>query len=371
MSNMKTDLNTVDLEIISDFSQFSDLRQEWNSLLERIDVHNPYLRHEWLASWWKAYGQDKKLWVIRFKNEGRTIGYVPLMKYKTKLTGIDIEAIGFLSNHWSRMDFILSDRQNDCMEKLAEFIKNEGLTVILAQVDQDSAYLPALKEALEVRQMKFTGTVKDNALLTLRGTWEGYLSKQSRNFRQSFRKKFRHLENFGHVVLISLKDDKDTIIKKIKAIAENSWQFQQNVNLIASREGWDFYQELIRADREQDFLDFSVLLVGGEPIAYMVGLKFNESYFAFDTAYHKEFHQYSPGMILHNLLLERLFKENFKKFDFGYVADYKKHWSQEISKMEDVTVFPHNTLGTVLGLSNRWKNVIKTRKEAKLKEIKK
>src|SRR3989338_10970460 len=91
----------------------------------------------------------------------------------------------------------------------------------------------------------------------------------------------------------------------------------------------------------------------------MVGIRDNGCYFAFDTAYDQEFAKYSPGAILHNMLLEQLFSKGVKRFDFGYIADYKKRWTENALITKDVVIFPQGFLGSAFWLTHRLKANLK------------
>ena len=112
---------------------------------------------------------------------------------------------------------------------------------------------------------------------------------------------------------------------------------------------------------DENILDCTILHVDNKPISYMVGVKSNDAYFAFDTAYHKEFHKYSHGMLMHNLLLENLYESGVNRFDFGYIADYKKRWTEQLDTMVDITVYPRNLTGTLLKTANKLKEKLKWR----------
>lgn len=344
------------IHIVRDFPQFLQLREEWNALLEVSGSINPFLRHEWLGAWWKGYGEDKELFVVCFKKDEKLIGIAPLMKYTTKLMGMSLEIIGFLANHWTRMDFIIAKEHHACLEKLAALLAEEKKIVVLAQMAETGENFKTLTAVAAEQKMRFVQTPKLNACLSLEGTWEEYLKNQSRNFRQDFRKKLRRLEKLGVVALVQSAPDKSAL-DKLAQIASQSWQSQSDVSILSQESGRKFYEAIISTWQNAGMLDFSFLEVGGKPAAFMVGLKNKGEYFAFETAYGSDFHVYSPGVILHNLLFERFFGEGIKRFDFGYIAAYKKRWTEEILSTQDVTIFPEGFWGGVFFSMNNLKKM--------------
>ncbi|HBR14259.1 MAG TPA: hypothetical protein DD723_01795 [Candidatus Omnitrophica bacterium] len=345
----------VTTEIIRDTNAFIAMRDEWNAVLAKSGINNPFLSHEWLSAWWKGYGHDKELFIVSFKDGERFIGFVPLMKYGTKLTGISIQAVGFLSNHWTRMDFILCDKRQECLSLLCDLIKESREAFLLAQMDTLGENFSQFIELLKKNCVAFHETPKPHAFIPLSGSWEDYFNSQSKNFRMDARRKLKRLSQEGEVTLRRSAPGDANIIDKLKTVATNSWQANDHVNIISSVEGEQFYTEAVRELSAKGCLDISILYAGERPAAYMVGLKYHETYFAFDTAYDKTFHPYSPGLILHNLLIEQLYKDGIRRLDLGYTASYKKRWSEEITLMTDIIIYPGNFKGRILSFIKQLK----------------
>ena len=353
-------MSNIRLEIVHDFTAFMRLRNEWNSALEKSGLNNPFLRHEWLSSWWKEYGRDKELHVVCFKKGEQVIGFIPLMKYRTKLTGLGVKAIGFISSHWTRMDFIISEDRADCINQLIDLWKQSGYVVILAQMPQDSENFICLKKGLENKKIRLEDIPKPNAYMSLEGTWEDYLKGRSQKFRYELRRDRRHLEQRGTVQFARTQCLSADTLGQLKTIAGNSWQSKAGVSIMAAEEGRQFYKG-ISAEWPDGMLDFAILKLEHKPISFQVGVISQGCYFAFEIAYDQQYHNDSPGFILYNFLLESLFKSGLKRCDEGYLADYKKRRSNDIMAVSDLTLFPNNLLGFILYLANRAKGWLKSK----------
>ncbi len=347
----------MQIEVITDIGKFKALRTEWNALLGKSGINNPFLRHEWLTSWWKGYGAGKKLCVVRFKDNGKTIGFAPLMQYKARLLGLPVETIGFISNHWTRMDFILTDGRRACLEQLLSLLFKTNCVAIFAQMEKTSENYVQIISILKEKGARYIETLKYHSFINLKDTWAGYLKEQSKNFRADFKKKLKRLQKIGEVSLSSQDSPCNRDLKEVQEVAQGSWQAKKGVNVITQEQGNAFYNVLVDEWQGKKDLDFSILKVGHQPVSYMVGVKNNGCYFAFDTAYKKDFDKYSPGMLMHNLLLEKLHNNGTQRFDFGYIADYKKHWTEDKTEMMDMTIFPNTVGGAILYYLRRMKNL--------------
>jgi CelD/BcsL family acetyltransferase involved in cellulose biosynthesis len=256
------------------------------------------------------------------------------------------------------MNFILASDVKDCLQCFASYIKESKETFILAQMDQGHELYAQFREALKEAKVSFIEQEKTHAYVDLKGTWEEYFNGQSKNFRMDSRRKLKRLEKEGRVSLVRTKGENAAqVLEQLKTIAAHCWQAKDNVNIISTPEGFHFYQDVCESSLKGSMLDFTVLTVNDRPVTYMMGIVKDNYYFAFDTAYDKDFEQYSPGLILHNLLMEELYKDQIRVFDFGYSASYKKRWSSQTLLVSDVVIFSKGFQGVLLKIGHRLKSL--------------
>ncbi len=352
------DTDDINIEIISDSNDFLTLKEDWNFILKESRINNPFLRHEWLSSWWQAYGGNKRLYILKFITKANTVGYAPFMQYNTRLLHIPVKTIGFLANHWTRMEFILRIHHNECMLKLVQLLEKIRIPVILAQLPKSSLNYNLLLQHLKDKRLLYSETHKLNATVTVPACWEEYLKNKSRNFRQTFTKKLRRLEKIGKLDLVKLNVDTSKVIGLLKEISSDSWQTKNNVAIVMTEQGEKFYRLIIEKWKYKKFLNIYALMVNNRPISYMVGIKYNNCYFAFDTAYRQDMARYSPGAVMHNLLIKKLTEENITELDLGYIAEYKKHWMDKSLPVSDIIIYPNTIIGVGLRMLSSLKEFI-------------
>lgn len=352
----------ITTEIINSSEKFYAMREEWNALLEKSGVKNPYLTHEWFSSWWKGYGSDKKLFTIAIKDNDECAGFAPMMKYKTKLVGIPIEAIGFISNHWSGSDFLIKDanKSNEVVAKILECMLKERRIIILSYFNQNSNAYLALDRILKTQRIHHSYTTKDALYINLEGTWQDYLKKRTSSFRDESKKKRKRLEKLGVLEFSRFRGnfDIDKVLNDVKTVSDQSWQNKKGVAILSTQNGIDFYKKLTEEWLKKNVVDISLLKLNQKAIAYQVGFQINGGFCAFETAYCEEYHDFSPGMVVINTLLEQMFAEQkIKRFDFGLSADYKRRWTDTSNHILDVTIFPNTIKGFALKTASRIKNL--------------
>ena len=351
--------NSFKTEIITDFFQFTKLREEWNALLDKTNNRNPFLHHEWLSSWWKAYGKDKELFVICVSENEKLIGLIPLMRYKTKFLGLPMEILGFISNHWVGLDFIgLETDLPKCLEALRRCVLKENKIAVLSYFKENSRNLELMKKNFSNGSIKPYLTQKYATYIQAQGTWQDYLKSRSHNFRHVSKKKLKSAQEWGTISFDHLTKDIniEQVLRELKEISSHSWQGKKGVAVLSTQEGETFYEELLKEWVPQGIVDISFLRINDKAIAYNVGFNVSGHLYLFDTAYHEDFKKISAGSILNNFFIEDLFKNGFKVIDFGYMADYKQSLTENVANIYDVTLFPNSPKGKVLRAANRLKN---------------
>ncbi len=51
----------LDVELVTDYPAFVQLGPVWNRLVEESGVDHPFMRHEWVCTWWDSFKPDGRL----------------------------------------------------------------------------------------------------------------------------------------------------------------------------------------------------------------------------------------------------------------------------------------------------------------------
>lgn len=353
------------IDVVSDLNVFSSMETEWNDILSLSQLNNPFLTFEWLNAWWKGYGAGHQLFLLRLKYENKLIGWAPLMQYKTKLTGVPVQAIGFVGNHWMGMDFIfLPEYREMGVKHLTHYLVDLKKPVILSYFNEGSQNQERLLTELQHSGIQYALTQKASPYIRQEGEWEDYLKTRTHRFRREYKKKKEAAQAQGKFILQRVRGafDIGDVLNEIMEVSKDSWQGKQQVAIVSSEDGRGFYQELMSAWTRKNYIEVSLLKLNNETIAYIVGFMINKHFYVFDTGFKEKHKDLSAGMLIHNMLLEEMHQECFDIFDFGYVADYKKRWTDTAMTISDLTIFPKGLKGSILVLGYKIK-MMKQQKE--------
>ncbi len=359
------DNSEIQTTTIKNVESFIKLRTEWNDLLKETGNQTPFIRHEWLSAWWTAYGKDKELCVVCFKKGGRLVGFIPLMRYQSKFLGMNLAVLGFMANHWVELDIVATAAEReDCLKNFLKMVQKEKRMVILSHFCETSPVFERWLELLSQASLKFKLKKMSVPYIKLEDSWEGYLKKRTYRFRAEYKKKFKSLKEKGTYQLVRYQKNSDfnDALKQAEEIVVNSWQGKNGVAILSQEEGKFFYQELIKTWGPLEQIDISILKLDDKPLAYLIGFIAEGCFHVFDTGYDDNYKNDSPGMVIHNLLLEILHSSGLKEFNFGYMADYKKRWTEDARVISDCLIFAKGPMGEVLWQANRLKERIKNKK---------
>jgi CelD/BcsL family acetyltransferase involved in cellulose biosynthesis len=320
------------LELIQDENQFYSMRDEWNGLLEESGIDNPYLTHEWLTSWWKAYKDNNTLNIIVFKSQGQIIGAIPLVLSKETILGVPIRVIKFFADHWGRMDFILTENKAECVKELFNWFCSTKMVdvLILSRIPEASENVRIIEEVVKERKFNYKKTGLRNTVILLQGSWEDYLKQLTKKFRYEIKNKKKTLFGLGDVKYerITEVEDPDTILPSLMEVGIKSWKYKDGKGVVVSNQGQQFYRNIISEWGRAGKLDISLLKKDDKAIAFALRVKHKDSLYALETAYNQNYYDYSPGLVVNSILLEILLKEEgIKRYELGIMTDTKNRWT--------------------------------------------
>jgi CelD/BcsL family acetyltransferase involved in cellulose biosynthesis len=196
----------VEFDFIYDEDSMSALADEWNSLLPRSVTDVPFLRHEFLSTWWSTLGggewreAELRIGVAR-DGAGGLIGLAPLFRSRTPDDRSGLLLLGSIEIS-DYLDFIvpesvLTDFAQRLVDELARLPAKEWQVVDLYNIREESPTLAVLKSAAEaigwtVTQSRF----RPSPVLELPANWDDYLAALDKKQRHELRRKMRRAEEF-------------------------------------------------------------------------------------------------------------------------------------------------------------------------------
>jgi CelD/BcsL family acetyltransferase involved in cellulose biosynthesis len=343
--------------VVSDYASFVALEPEWNDAVERARIAHPFLRHEWIRTWWDSFGASHRLHLIVVREgSGRIIAIAPLMRESATSYGVPVRRLALLANdHTPRSDFIVADRPEEAYRAI--------WNTLLETVDQwdvlQLTQLPGTSPTLDVvsklaaADRLATGTWRssDSPYLELTGTWEEYWTSLPSKFRANIRNRLSRLTRIGEPRLEVLTDK-----AAIGGACDDAWRLEASgwkqdagTSICSDPAVHRFYTLLTERATEREWLRLLFLTVGGRRIAVSYGACYDGRLFLFKTGYDPEYHTCSPFKLLTYLATQDAFAHGLREVDFlGDAEPWKQEWTPATRRHDWLYVFSNTRRARLL-----------------------
>jgi CelD/BcsL family acetyltransferase involved in cellulose biosynthesis len=224
-----------------------------------------------------------------------------------------------LDVHFTR----LSSIPDDPRPPIGEFAGGWDAAVILAH--PVVGRLPRL--ALLQESIRYVPREYDRRLIDLRGTFQDYLKKFSRERRHKLRWQVQRAERLSHgAVRWNEYRTPEEILEfygHAREVSQHTWQ--KRLLRLGLPDQIEFQSEVATL-AAQDAVRGYVLFDGDKPIAFIYARTEAEGTLVFKlTGYDPQYRSWSPGNVLLYLVIERLFCEGkFRTFDMAEGEDARK-----------------------------------------------
>ena len=350
------DSGVVTTEVVEDYPAFIALEAEWNDAVERASVPHPFLRHEWVRTWWDCFAGDRQLHIIVVRDDDRIVGIAPLMRETTTSYGLSIRRLAVLANdHTPRTDFLVTGNADDVYEAIWSALR-DGMdqwdVVQLTQLLKGSPTVSAMTRFAAAEGLP-TGTWKssDSPYLELAGTWDSYWAGLSAKFRSNVRNRLTRLTQIGEPGLEILSEE--TAIARACddawRLEASGWKDQEGTSICSDPAVRKFYTLLAERASARGWLRLLFLTVGGKRIAVSYSAVHDGRLFLLKTGHDREFHTCSPFKLLTYFAAQHGYASGLREIDFlGDSEAWKQEWTPATRAHDWLFVFSNSRRARLL-----------------------
>jgi CelD/BcsL family acetyltransferase involved in cellulose biosynthesis len=345
-------MENIIIEKISD-SQFVNMREEWNALLEKSVTNEIFLVWEWMYSWWDVFKNGgRELYLLQGKNStGETIGIAPFYLQRQRLFGIlkrnIIRFCSSLETYPDHLDIIAT--------KEYEHLFSEAVLNYLIQHDQDwdLIKLDGVEENAVIKKYLTSSLPKKNGVLmtslpsarcpylVIDKTFEGYLKSFSPKKRQTLLRKRRILMDREKAVFRTVQCDEEPekYFQELFALHEERARQKGIKTTFSGEDIYKFHIKIVHSLLKGGKVVLAFLYKEFNPLVSYYCIKHNQKYYYYQAGLSHEGEKKSAGTVLFSLLLENAFGEQYKEFDFLRGSEeYKFYWTKDCRKDYSITV---------------------------------
>jgi CelD/BcsL family acetyltransferase involved in cellulose biosynthesis len=327
---------TLETDVVSSYAAFLALETEWNDAVDRAGISHPFLRHEWLRTWWECFGDGRTLHLVVVRAAGRIVAIAPLMRETVTMYGVRIRRLDLIHNdHTPRADVIVAGQGADALRAIWRALLDTrgGWDLLqLSRLPRESATREVFQRfAAEERWPTGIWEGDVSPYLTLSGTWERYHATLPAKFRSNLRNRLGRLTKLGEPALETIDDAAGIAAGREDALRleASGWKRDSGTSICSDPAVERFYRLLADRATAAGWLRLMFLTVGGRRIATSYGSCFGGRLFLFKTGYDPEYATCSPFKLLTFFAIQSAYAERLTEVDFlGDAEPWKLEWTE-------------------------------------------
>jgi CelD/BcsL family acetyltransferase involved in cellulose biosynthesis len=335
---------TASVEVVSDPARFAAMEPIWNDTVDRAGLAYPFLRHEWVWTWWQAFGASRRLHIVVVKSGGRVLAIAPLMWETAMMYGVRVRRLRLLQNdHTPDADVIVADEPETAYRALWRSLVTSPESwdvLLLGEVPARSPTLGALTALAAADGMPTGIWHSDNSpFIDIRGSWDSYAETLSAAFRQNLRNRWKRLSKLGEPALEVVHDPAEIrrACEESIHLEASGWKQRAGTSIESEPDAHRFYRELAGRAADAGWLRLLFLTLNGRRIATAYSASYRDRLLFIKTGYNPDFAKCSPAKVLTHLALQRAFATGLSEVNFlGTAEAWKLEWTS--------TTRPHDWL---------------------------
>jgi CelD/BcsL family acetyltransferase involved in cellulose biosynthesis len=316
-------MNNINFTIEKSFSVISST--DWNDLLSESITDTPFLRYEYLGTWWDTFGggewQQAQLAIVLAHKNGTLIGIAPL--FVATHNGIQtLLLLGSLEVS-DYLDVIV--RQDDLLcfiSGLLDFLSSSSMITTFSRLSwynlpDTSPTLTVLEAEATKRKMDFKKEIfRPSLYVPLPGDFELYLSSINKKQRHEIRRKTRRLENSMKTVRwYIVKNSSETLDSEIDEFLSLMAK-DHDKNVFLSKKMLSQMRRTMTASSQAGWLHLSFLEIDGQKAAGYLSFDYGNSLLVYNSGLNPDYREFSPGWVLLGYMLKWANDNGRTEFDF-------------------------------------------------------
>lgn len=298
------------------------LMPEWDELAADVAA-DPFMRPGWFQAWHRSFnGGPLEIHCLR-RDGGQLLALAPFVRGRRSL-------ISPTNWHTPSYEVIATDA-DAAGSLLRKSIDKMPARLRIRFAAADGITARGLAEVAEASGVKvFERRLARSPVIELDGDFETYRRTLSKNLRKNLNRRRSRMEEQGKVEITVITDSNDAEqgLDRAFAIEASGWKGRHRTAMASKPETRRFYVELVRWAAEAGILRLVFLKVGGEPIAFDLGLQSHGWYYSLKTGYEARHQRLGPGAALTYELIRRCYDEGLERIELlGAEDEFKRRWA--------------------------------------------
>jgi CelD/BcsL family acetyltransferase involved in cellulose biosynthesis len=330
---------TLKIKEINSYSEFIDSKEAWQDLLSRCD-HSVFSTWDWLTVWWKHFGKNKRLLILKAEDNERILGIAPLMYSVLNVYGFRTAKIEFIGTpHSDYTDFILAEKHEECLKLFLDYVQDFFLekweSLELNDIPETSSTKHFLSTQKNRLQIVSSRVLHECLYIPLPKSYDELYNQLHYKFRQNLRRSMRNLEKEHKVQLTdySATNLLDNGMENLFVLHQKRWRTRGETGAFANPKIRLFNIDIAQTFAKRGWLSLSSLDVDGIAVASSYGFKYNSKFYYYLHGVDPAYNKYGVGNLMVSFLLKKSIEEELTEFDFLRGDEsYKYRWTTSSRK---------------------------------------
>ena len=310
----------MSIEIIQTHEEFLQLKDNWNSLLSRSASHVPFLRHEFISTWWRNLGggewQSGELKILIQRDSKQDLsGIAPLFLTDCRLLLIGSHEIS------DYLDLITPEDNIELFtSEIIQFLLSGGIPewneFDLYNLPEGTPTIQYLEDAaVKSGCQVFKEIIQPAPSIQLPSSWEDYLGSLDERYRNEILRKIRNADSYFLPIEWHITENQDTLDSDLEDFFDLMADNQEKSLFLTDSMRVQIKESAFAASQE-NWLQLAFLTVGGIRAAGYLNFDYQGVIWVYNSGINSTFENISPGWVLLTRIIEWAIQEGKTTLDF-------------------------------------------------------
>jgi Acetyltransferase (GNAT) domain len=343
---------TLSVELVQDDDAFLRMGRVWNRLVDAARIDHPFLRHEWVRTWWECFKPSGRLHILIVKEGPDPIAIAPLMFDEGRVYGCKVRRLRGIANVYTeRFDLILTRRAKEACRVIWKFLVAESASwdiLELRQVPEGARAAEYLRFcAFEDNFLLGQWHSSDGPYIPINKPWDSYVKTLSKKHLSNMRGRAKGLHRIGEVLheIVTGGECLNSSLNDAFLLEAAAWKGKAGTAIMNQPDRLAFYRTLLTRAAERGWLQLHFLTVEGKRIAVQIALLVQKKLYILKSGYDPHYAPFAPSLVLCDLMLKDAWKRQMVEVDFlGDAERWKLEWASHTRAHSWLFIFPNRTM---------------------------
>jgi len=356
---------------VREINEFQSLENDWRSLLEKSMDDDVFSTWEWQSTWWRHFGNGRKLRILLVEDKDRVLAVAPLMLSRYSVPGLgEIRKIEFVgAPHSDYHHFIILKNELEYVKLAIDYLEHNFADwdwIELKEVPASSltanllrTYACNISSELGIRER----VCNICPYISLPDSLDLLMKGLTRNIRQNLKKYSRRIEAKYDLKLETYDEAGFSVEEAMEAfikLHQKRWTAKglPGAFRVQRKKFHDFHIEVAKRFAEKGWLGLFFLTANDEIASAQLTFEYKGKMYAYLSGLNPEYVNYSAGNLIIMLLLERCLRKSIKEYDMMRGDEsYKALWTPRYRRNFETWFIRRNLRSRFYGWAT-WNNTI-------------